>query len=150
MSCNGTTSTYAEAHELNSLLDTVDMCFPTSSAAKELGYVTIIRADAYLEHGCVNQSYDWSNYQYHRPEHLAGLPRSTATPFRLTSYDDQLLTSRQMQCRPEHRHPAPGALVVTVTATLSYTSDAKATQETVVQFAIAGDTDKGSPPPGGV
>ena len=40
--------------------------------------------------------------------------------------------------------------MVTVTATLSYTSDAKATQETVVQFAIAGDTDKGSPPPGGV
>jgi hypothetical protein len=40
--------------------------------------VTIIRADAYLEHGYTNQSYDGNNFQYHRPDHLADLPRSGA------------------------------------------------------------------------
>ena len=146
VSSDGTTSSYAEAHELNSLLDTVDLLMPTSSAAKESGYVTIIRADAYLEHGYTNQSYDGNNFQYHRPDHLAVLPRSTATPLRVLSNDDQL--PRQMQCRPEHRHPAPGAMVVTVTATLSRTKDATSTQEVVVQFARASETDKGAPAPG--
>ena len=40
-----------------------------------------------------------NNFQYHRPDRLADLPRSTATPLRFISNDDQL--PRQMQCMVE-------------------------------------------------